>query len=337
MPDITPAAFISYSREDSEFALRLAKSLKEAGANVWLDQLDIKPGQLWDDAIEQALDSADAMLFILSPASVKSKNVRDEMAYGLNRDMVIIPLVYRECIVPLQLQRNNRIDFRSDYDRGVAALIGHLKVAQPDTASLQNDVLYQLSITDDCTGLFNSRHFYTLLEDEIAFEQPAEDDCAASVRPGTRRIFSLVFIDLDHFGRVNDSYGHLVGSRLLAEFGDLIKRTLGPDHAAFRYGGDEFLALLRGLDKPAATDVAQRLHHTLSEQRFLADHGLSLSITASFGLVTFPEDGDTLHSIVRSADAMMYRAKAQGRDRIVVADSAHPFTMTIAKTARHDE
>ena len=117
----------------------------------------------------------------------------------------------------------------------------------------------------------------------------------------------------------------------------MIKRTLGPDHSGFRYGGDEFVGLLRGLNKPAAEELAQRLRHALTSTRFLTGNGLSLSITASFGLATFPEDGNTPDTIIRSADAMMYVAKEAGRDRIAVADSTHPAPLPIVKTSRHND
>ncbi len=201
--------------------------------------------------------------------------------------------------------------------------------------ALQNsrhvDLIQHLSITDDCTGLFNSRHLYTLLESEIA---EAGNSRVVSIRPPQ---FSLLFFDLDHFKSVNDTHGHLVGSRLLAEIGNLVKRSLGPDHAGFRYGGDEFVALLRGLDKERAKQLALELREGLLAARFITgtDGNLSLSVSASFGLATFPEDGDTLQSIVRSADAMMYVAKAEGRNRLAVADPNKPTEFAQPKTSRH--
>jgi diguanylate cyclase (GGDEF)-like protein len=201
----------------------------------------------------------------------------------------------------------------------------------------QVKLIHDLSITDDCTGLFNARYLYTLIEEEIAASRPAPGARVVSIHPEPPRPFSLLFFDLDHFKSINDRHGHQVGTRLLAEIGGVIKRTLGPDHAGFRYGGDEFVALLRHLDKPAATEMAQRLRQALKDARFLTGKGMSLSITASFGLATFPEDGSDLHSIIRSADAMMYVAKDEGRDRIAVADSAHPAAMPVPKTSRHSD
>ena len=192
-------------------------------------------------------------------------------------------------------------------------------------------LIHQLTVTDDCTGLFNARHLYTLLEEELAALAPTSNVISIA-----QPHFSLLFMDLDHFKTVNDVHGHLVGSRLLAEIGNLLKRTLGPDNAAFRYGGDEFVALLRGMDKPAATVCARRVLATLTEARFLTGEGLSLSMTASLGLATFPQDGNTLQEMIKVSDTMMYIAKAQGRNRLVVADSDAPVTQPIPKTSRHN-
>jgi len=100
-----PAAFFSYCRDDSEFALRLAEDLKAAGANVWLDQLDIEPGMPWDRAVESAVTNCPRMLAILSPTSVNSENVRDEISVALSKQKRVIPVLYRECDVPFRLAR----------------------------------------------------------------------------------------------------------------------------------------------------------------------------------------------------------------------------------------
>jgi diguanylate cyclase (GGDEF)-like protein len=179
-------------------------------------------------------------------------------------------------------------------------------------------LIHHLSITDDCTGLFNARHLYTLLEREIV-EHTSK--AAWRVVPIAQPHFSLLFLDLDRFKSVNDRHGHLVGSRLLAEVGALLKRLLGSNHSAFRYGGDEFVVLLRGLDKPAATELSRMILQQLAQTRFLAGEGLSLSVTASLGLASYPQDGATLHDLIRSADTMMYAAKEGGRNQLVVANS----------------
>lgn len=192
----------------------------------------------------------------------------------------------------------------------------------------QVNLVHRLSITDDCTGLYNSRYLYTSLEQAIAAAK-----IQGELRPGEH--FSLLFFDLDRFKNVNDTHGHLVGSRLLAEMGTLIKRCLGPGNMAFRYGGDEFVALLRGLDKPEAAAISNALRERLRCTPLLTNEGLSLHLTASFGLATFPQDGIDLHSIIRSADTMMYCAKSEGRDRLIVASTDRPAGMPRPHTSRH--
>jgi diguanylate cyclase (GGDEF)-like protein len=201
---------------------------------------------------------------------------------------------------------NSKLDLLSEYSISfLRILCDYAAIAIQNARRVQ--LIHDLTITDDCTGLFNSRHLYTMLDEQIEL---------GAGRSGPQ--FSLVFVDLDHFKQVNDTHGHLIGSRLLSEVGGLMKRCLGPENACFRYGGDEFVALLPGMGKQAAIDATMRLYEQLRHERFLTAQGLSLALAASFGLATFPEDGSTVAAIIRSADTMMYAAKAT-RDNISVA------------------
>lgn len=193
----------------------------------------------------------------------------------------------------------------------------------------QVDLVHRLSITDDCTGLYNSRYLYTSLDEQILAAKTPD----GGFKPYEH--FTLLFFDLDRFKSINDTHGHLVGSRLLAEVGTLIKRSLGPGNLAFRYGGDEFVALLRGLDKPEGAATAKALRDRLRSTALLTGEGLSLRITASFGLATFPQDGSDLHSIIRAADTMMYCAKAEGRDKLVTTGADRTGEMPRPQTSRH--
>ncbi len=123
-------AFFSYSRDDSKFALRLAEDLKAAGANVWLDQLDLVGGQRWAEAVQEALEKCPRVLAILSPSAVASPNVMDEVTFALDETKTVIPVLHRDCKVPYRLRPLHRIDFRTDYARGVTALLRALGVEQ---------------------------------------------------------------------------------------------------------------------------------------------------------------------------------------------------------------
>jgi diguanylate cyclase (GGDEF)-like protein len=201
---------------------------------------------------------------------------------------------------------NSKLDLLSEYSISfLRILCDYAAIAIQNARSVK--LIHQLTITDDCTGLFNARHLYTLLDEQVAL--------GTSHRESQ---FSLLFVDLDHFKEVNDTHGHLVGSRLLAEVGNLMKRSLGAANSCFRYGGDEFVALLPGLGKQAAIDATMRLWEQLREARFLTAQGLSLALAGSFGLATFPEDGNSVQAIIRAADTMMYNAKTT-RDNVSVA------------------
>jgi len=104
---------------------------------------------------------------------------------------------------------------------------------------------------------------------------------------------------------------------LLAEIGNMLKRSMGPANAAFRYGGDEFVALMPGMGKAAAIGTTMAVCNDLRSTRFLEGAGLSLALSGSFGLATYPEDGDTVAAILRAADTMMYEAKTT-RDNVAV-------------------
>jgi diguanylate cyclase (GGDEF)-like protein len=196
---------------------------------------------------------------------------------------------------------NSKLDLLSEYSISfLRILCDYAAIAIQNARSMT--LIQELTITDDVTGLFNARHLYTMLDEQVAKAQ----------------VFSLMFVDLDHFKSVNDTHGHLIGSRLLAEIGSLLRRSLGPNNSAFRYGGDEFVALLPGMGKSAASGTTMALREDLRSARFLEGAGLSLTVSGSFGLATFPEDGNTVPTILRAADTMMYEAKVT-RDNVAIA------------------
>lgn len=115
--------FFSYSRVDTTFVLKLANDLRNAGANIWLDQLDIPPGAHWDNAIEEALNSATCVLAIISPKSMESKNAMDEISFALEQNKRVIPVLLTNTEPSFRLRRLQRIDFTGDYDVSVKQLL----------------------------------------------------------------------------------------------------------------------------------------------------------------------------------------------------------------------
>jgi diguanylate cyclase (GGDEF)-like protein len=168
--------------------------------------------------------------------------------------------------------------------------------------------IHELTITDDCTTLYNARHMSFILETEIYRSQRYNYE------------FSLIFIDLDHFKQVNDTQGHLVGSRLLAEIGNSLKGHCRLIDFAFRYGGDEFVLLLPQTSKENAMNVAKRLHRLIRQTTWLQNDGLNIKLTASMGVASYPVDSRTKEGLLHLADEAMYLVKNTNRDSVAVAN-----------------
>lgn len=118
-------SFISYSRLDSDFALKLAEDLQAGGASIWLDQIELEPGKPWDMEIQRALMACNRMLVVLSPASVNSTNVLDEVSFALKKQKTVIPVLYQDCEIPLRLDRLQYVNL-TNYDRGMRILLRSL-------------------------------------------------------------------------------------------------------------------------------------------------------------------------------------------------------------------
>src|SRR5262245_35580183 len=134
-------AFFSYVHEDGEFALRLAKDLRAAGAAVWIDRLDIKVGQHRDRAVEEALAECPQLLLILSPTSVDSPKVMSEVSFALEQGKTILPVIHHNCKIPFRLRCLQNVDLTLNYDEGLGRLLEALEVAAPP--KMPDDALKQ--------------------------------------------------------------------------------------------------------------------------------------------------------------------------------------------------
>jgi diguanylate cyclase (GGDEF)-like protein len=230
----------------------------------------------------------------------------DEMTKWKTRSIICIPLKAKQRVLGvIQLINAGMEAFGENEMFFLQALCDYAAIAIDNARAVER--IQELTITDDCTGLYNARHLYKTLEAEVY----------RSARFGYE--FSVIFVDLDHFKQVNDTYGHLVGSKLLAEIGYAVKANLRLIDSAFRYGGDEFVVLLPQTGKEAALLVARRLRDVFRQSTFLKDDALNLSVRASIGLASYPHDAKSAHEIIRQADEMMYMVKNTTRDNIAVA------------------
>ena len=230
----------------------------------------------------------------------------DELTRWQTRSIICVPLRSKHRVLGVIQLVNVNVEGLSEQEMFfLQALCDYAAISIENARSVEK--IQELTITDDCTGLFNARHLYKTLETEVY----------RSARFGYQ--FSVIFIDLDHFKQVNDTHGHLIGSRLLNEIGYLIKAQLRLIDFAFRYGGDEFVVLLPQTSKDQAVVVAKRLQDSLRSGRFCVEQGLNLNVRASMGLASFPSDAQTPHDIIRQADEMMYVVKNTTRDNIGIA------------------
>jgi len=230
----------------------------------------------------------------------------DEMTKWETRSIICVPLRSKLRVLGVIQLVNVHMEHFTDQEAFfLQALCDYAAIAIENARSVEK--IQELTITDDCTGLYNARHLYKVLETEVY----------RSSRFGYE--FTVLFIDLDHFKQVNDTHGHLVGSKLLAEIGYLVKAQLRLIDYAFRYGGDEFVILLPQTGKDAALVVARRLRDNLRTSLFCKEEELNLNVRASIGVATYPHDAKPPKDIIRQADEMMYLVKNSSRDNIGIA------------------
>ena len=235
------------------------------------------------------------------------RNATLASAAAQQHSAICLPLRSRErTLGVLQLTHVAPQSLTSDAITFLYILCDYAAIAIENARAVER--IQELTITDDCTGLFNARHLAAVLPAEIErarrFDQP----------------FSVIFLDLDHFKEVNNVHGHPAGSRVLAQAADVMQRTVRTVDLVFRYGGDEFVVLLPHTPGPAAAAAANRLLIAIRARRYLSLEGLSLRLTASLGVASYPDDATSASELLERADQRMYLVKNSTRDGISAAD-----------------
>lgn len=168
--------------------------------------------------------------------------------------------------------------------------------------------MYEAALRDPLTGLFNRRHLLTQLDSEFRFV----------ARHGTP--LTVVILDLDHFKRLNDEHGHLVGDQALSAFGKFLAGAVRGVDLAARYGGEEFMLVCRGIRSAAGIKMATRLREALAGQSLIEDNP-QLRVTFSAGVAGVPDPRiNSPAELIRAADTALYEAKRKGRDRVELAE-----------------
>lgn len=183
-----------------------------------------------------------------------------------------------------------------------------INVAEQIALGLSNirlrERLHTQAVEDPLTGLYNRRFFKDALEREL--------------RRAIRRDspLSLLMLDLDHFKRVNDRWGHEAGDRLLQRLARLLRTSVRTEDVVVRYGGEEFMMLLPDTELEEAVQLAERLRESFREQESCHQPPDAPPVTLSAGVAARPDSGHTAEALLRAADAALYRAKRRGRDRV---------------------
>jgi diguanylate cyclase (GGDEF)-like protein/PAS domain S-box-containing protein len=187
---------------------------------------------------------------------------------------------------------------------GISRDITKLVKAEEEVAQV-NAKLTALSLIDELSGLYNQRHFYNLLKITI--------DLYTRKRIGELKAdFCLIFLDVDHFKQINDTYGHVTGDAVVRFIaGQMTAHTRSFD-TAFRYGGDEFALILQDTDLPTGRNLGERLRRII-EQNPLDMDGTVIPLTVSLGIIDY-HDEKTANELVQKADVKLYQAKSEGRN-----------------------
>ncbi len=168
-----------------------------------------------------------------------------------------------------------------------------------------------LTLTDEWTSLYNARFLRRCIEEEVEranrYHHPV----------------SVVFIDLDHFKKVNDNHGHSIGSTVLKEVADVLWTIVRNTDRPARYGGDEFVIVMPETDKGGAASLGERIRETIASKAFAARDGVNVRVTASLGLATYPDDATDAKTLLATADQAMYLGKARGRNLMVDASDTN--------------
>ncbi len=176
-----------------------------------------------------------------------------------------------------------------------------------------NRMLEQMAVTDPLTGCFNRRYLFQMLEYQLAVEQRYQMP------------FSLLMFDVDHFKRINDTYGHHIGDEVLCCISEAVRGRLRDSDIFSRYGGEEFTVYLPHTKGEDALKVAEQLLRLIESLVISTDQG-DIRVTISIGLISVPGESyngenprQFMLEMIRKADNALYQAKNQGRNRIVIA------------------
>ncbi|MBN2169555.1 MAG: diguanylate cyclase [Actinobacteria bacterium] len=237
-----------------------------------------------------------------------AEDVEGEAADGFST--VHIPMLSRRAVIGVLAVSHPRSPVFIREAESILKMVQNQVTIVIDNARLY-EAARQLAITDGLTRIYNHRFFQELFEKEFK----------RANRYNT--IFSFIMLDIDHFKRINDTYGHLCGDEILKDLARLIRHCLRSVDVVARYGGEEFAILLPETNAPEAIQTAERIRRAVEEFIFMGNGNAErgLRITVSQGVTTYPSSGvSDRFDVIARADEAMYRAKDAGRNRVMAGE-----------------
>ncbi len=286
---------LSFFRTNGEWSVKSRVGIEEEEAETLMREL-----------LKYDLEETPSRIAVLEdPKCVKKGTVGKQLRV---HSALVMPVLVPQALegVIVTFRRDQALSF-DRMDLGTARFI-----TEQIHLSFENAFKYvdaqRLVFVDDLTGLFNTRYLDMSLQTELKRAYRFKSH------------LSVLFMDLDHFKRVNDTYGHLVGSKVLIETAKLIKNCVREIDVVIRYGGDEFIVILVETDREGATRVAERIRSAMEETVIKIKDGLDLTLTCCIGVATFPDDAETKSELIHLADKAMYRGKETTRNVIYAAN-----------------
>jgi len=185
----------------------------------------------------------------------------------------------------------------------LARIQTHLALRQALQKLKASEARYrELAIRDDLTDFYNTRYLYQTLQGQLDMHRT--------------RSLSVILMDIDDFKLVVDTYGHLNGSRTIAELADVVRSVLPEGCYGVSYGGDEFVIVLAGHDRKKGIQMAETIRQAIEQTEFLTTQDLSIQITVSCGVPTFPDDAQTLTELLGCADQALFQSKEKGKNTV---------------------
>jgi diguanylate cyclase (GGDEF)-like protein len=259
-------------------------------------------GPIPDDLASVLAEAGDAALELKGTASADSDDshaLAQAMTDGEGSDPILCTMAVARSGAPFTAAEAQILTY----------LISQTKI------SIENAELHELvaqqAVTDDLTGISNHRHFSEWIESEAARLQRYDGQ------------LSLVLLDIDNFKRVNDTYGHLEGDRVLRSLAEVLREESREVDEVARFGGEEFVIALPGTPREGAIEVGERLRRKIEATRVVAEsNGDRIEVTVSLGVATAPADGSVGRDLIAAADRALYEAKRLGKNRVEASPAA---------------